>query len=139
MIYAKTEKKFETTNLLCNVREASKNVSNWILIWFIELRPHILRGGGLSLLFQDSRLFFYFLFLFHEGKIYENAGKTNKLHVSVYHPFRKNIRTERCKNWAAISFFVCPYFLHYDYDVSSIESIFDLKFPMNIPSRYKIK
>ena len=46
-----------------------------ILIWFIELRPHVLRGGGLGLLFQDSRLLLYFLFLFHEGKVYENAGK----------------------------------------------------------------
>ena len=66
-----------------------------ILIWFIELRPHVLRGGGLGLLFQDSRLLLYFLFLFHEGKVYENAGKqTNCTWVlSIY---RKQIY-KRCK------------------------------------------
>ena len=68
-----------------DVREASENVSNvsrQFLIWFIELRPHILRSGGLRLLFQDSRLLLYFLFLFQEGKVYENAGKQTNRYVS---------------------------------------------------------
>lgn len=82
MIHVKTGKLCRRSS---DVREASENVSNvsrQFLIWFIELRPHILRGGGLRLLFQDSRLLLYFLFLFQEGKVYENAGKQTNRYVS---------------------------------------------------------
>lgn len=81
-----------------DVREASENVSNvsrQFLIWLIELRPHVLRGSGLGLLLQDSRLLLYFLFLFQEGKVYENAGKQTNRYVSnqvirrIRKPYRK--------------------------------------------------
>lgn len=58
------------------------SLDNFCLIWSIELWPHVLGGGGLGLLFQDSRLLLYFLFLFQEGKVYENAGKQTNRYVS---------------------------------------------------------
>lgn len=56
-------------------KEKTRKKRRHILIRLIELRPHVLRGGGLGLLLQDSRLLLYFLFLFHEGKVYKNSGK----------------------------------------------------------------
>lgn len=75
----------------------------FFLIWSIELRPHVLRGGGLGLLFQHSRLLLYFLFLFQEGKVYENAGKQTNRYVSIQSSgkseravHRKNRERDRC-------------------------------------------
>lgn len=82
MNHVKIEKLCRRRSAVWEASENVSNVSRQFLIWLIELRPDVLRGGGLGLLLQDFRLLLYFLFLFQEGKVYENAGKQTNRYVS---------------------------------------------------------